>query len=276
MGAFLPITLYECPQPLLVERFESTRGEWRAFAAGQPEALAPQMLARIRTWPEDQDGWPATWMTQPEAARFAAWRGMRLLSPGEWLFSALGQERRLFPWLAYERQDSIANTLDLGLDRPCPVGTFEGGRTPRQIYDMLGNVAEWVSGDVERTVAGVGEHDLASDDERLVSALGGSFRTYLRPIYRPVRSSDFPERALLAYSLHPRSRQDDVGLRCAVPAAEYLQRASTRWGRDPRTLARLTEVGRRWGRSAAPLLAELAQRPGAVPGLAALLEGTGQ
>ena len=75
-------------------------------------------------------------MDELEAERFAAWRGMRLLTPGEWLFCALGAERRLFPWVAYERQDSVANTLDLGLGRPCPVGTFEGGRTPGEVYDL--------------------------------------------------------------------------------------------------------------------------------------------
>jgi hypothetical protein len=271
VSAFLPIVLYEAPEALLVERFESTRAQWAEFARSQPEALAPEMLARVRAWPQEQGAWPATWMTQPEAARFAAWRGMRLLRPGEWLLCALGQERRLFPWVAYERQDSVANTLELGLGRPCPVGTFEGGRTPRQVYDLLGNVAEWVDGSVLD-----GEPVGPPDPERAVSALGGSFRTWLRPIYRPLRSGDAPERAYLAYELHPRSRQDDVGVRCAVAAAGYLESAARRWDDDAATRARLVKTGRRWGRAAAPLLAELSARPGAPPGLAALLEGAQQ
>jgi formylglycine-generating enzyme required for sulfatase activity len=233
------------------------------------------MRARLRGWSAEQDAWPATWMTQEEAARFAAWRGMRLLVPGEWLFCALGSERRLFPWVAYERQDSVANTLELGLGRPCPVGTFEGGRTPRQVYDLLGNVAEWVAGDVLRSATPEGEPAAAGSD-RPVSALGGSFRTWLRPIYRPSRAGDPPERTYLAYSLHPRSRQDDVGLRCAVPAATYLAARAPGWGDDPAVRARLVAIGRRWGAAAVPLLDELAARPGAARGLASLLEGARQ
>jgi len=276
VGAFLPIVLYENPGPLLVDRFEATRAEWQAFASDHPEALAPEMVARVRSWPAEQVSWPATWMTQGEAARFAAWRGARLLTPGEWLFCALGQERRLFPWVAYERQDSIANTLDLGLGRPCPVGTFEGGRTPREVYDLLGNVAEWVAGDVLGSMAAPGDELSAVDSERSSSALGGSFRTWLRPIYRPSRGGADPGSAYLAYRLHPRSRQDDVGVRCALPAEDYLVRNASRWGRDAATRARLVAIGARWGRTVVPLLSELAQRPGAVPGLAALLEGAEQ
>jgi formylglycine-generating enzyme required for sulfatase activity len=273
VGALVPIVLYECPAPLLVDRFEVTRARWAEFAAERPDDLSSEMLARVRAWGASLADVPATWMTQIEAQRYADWRGMRLLAPGEWLFAALGQERRLFPWRAYERQDSIANTLDLGLGVPCPVGTFEGGRTPGQVYDLLGNVAEWVAGDVltglARGPADAGELDA----EREVSALGGSFRTWLRPIYRSPRAGEPSESPFLAYSLHPRSRQDDVGLRCAMPAQPYLERTAALWADDARTQDRLRAVGERWGRSAVPLLRDLVGREGAAPGLMLLLEG---
>lgn len=273
LGTFVPLWLYECPAPLLVDRFEVTRGRWQEFAAERPEDLSSEMLAEVREWGGTQTDFPATWMTQVEAQNYAHWRGMRLLAPGEWLFTALGQERRLFPWRAYERQDSIANTLDLGLGRLCPVGTFEGGRTPGQVYDLLGNVAEWVAGDVLTGLArGPGDGG-ELDGEREVSALGGSFRTWLRPIYRSPRAGEPSESPFLAYSLHPRSRQDDVGLRCATPAQPYLERVAQLWGNSERTQMRLRAVGERWGRGAVPLLRDLAARDGAPPALTALLEG---
>jgi formylglycine-generating enzyme required for sulfatase activity len=268
----VPLALYECPDPLLVDRFETTQGRWEEYAAARPDELSKEMLARVRSWRESQEDLPATWMTQVEAQQFAAWRGMRLLSPGEWLFAALGKERRPYPH-GIDRQDSIFNTLDLGLGRSCAVGTFEGGRTPGHIYDLLGNVAEWVDGDVLANLSQA-PLDAQAGGEHAVSALGGSYRTWLRPIFRwPPRAGESAENPFLAYNLHPLSRQDDVGLRCATPARPYLERSSSLWGNDERALERLREVGERWGRSAVPLLRELASRANAAPGLNALLEG---
>jgi len=270
LAGFMPLVLYECPAPLLVDRFESTRRRWQEYAVARPDEVSKEMLAGMRSWSGSQD-LPATWMTQNEAQRFAAWRGMRLLTPGEWLFAALGEERWPFPY-GTVRQDSVANTLDLGLGTPCAVGTFEGGRSPGQIYDLLGNVAEWVDGDVLASLSSA-PSDASSDGEHEVSALGGSYRTWLREIYRTPRVGEPAENPFLAYNLHPLSRQDDVGLRCATPARAYLERASSSWGDDERALARLREVGQRWGRSAVPLLRELASRAHAASGLNALLEG---
>jgi Sulfatase-modifying factor enzyme 1 len=269
---FMPLR-YSCPDPLLVDRFETTRRRWEEYAVARPDELSKEMLARIRLWnsSQPQPDLPATWMTQVEAQQFAAWRGMRLLSPGEWLFAAVGKERRRFPH-GDDLQDSIANTLDLGLGRPCAVGTFEGGRTPGQIYDLLGNVAEWVAGDVLASLSQT-PFEAQADDEHEVSALGGSYRTWLRPIYNSPRAGEPAENPFLAYNLHPLSRQDDVGLRCATPARSYLETKASSWGNDERALARLRDVGQRWGRSAVPLLRELTSRANAAPGLEALLEG---
>jgi formylglycine-generating enzyme required for sulfatase activity len=195
-------------------------------------------------------------MTQPEARAFAAWRGMRLLEPGEWLWCAMGPNRWSYPW-GTTAQDSVANTLELDLERPTPVGTFESGRTPAGCYDMLGNVAEWVGSPMPSI-------ERVPGDERQ-SAVGGSFRARRSPIYQKM--------TFLTTDLHPSSRLDHVGLRCCVEAEAYLWARAPEWGEDEPTLQRLVAVGRRWGRQASPLLQDLAARPGAPRGLRALAEG---
>lgn len=267
--SFLRLVMYETPQPLLVDRFELTRARWREFTAARPQEVEAILLQRMEEWTAEHDDWPATFMTQAEAQACAQWRGMRLLSSDEWLLCALGPERRQYPWDAYERRDSVANTLDLGLGRACAVGTFEGGRTSRGLYDLLGNVAEWAADDVEARRVGDG----GQRGELRASALGGSFRTWSRPIYRQVSAGDAGDRPYLAYRLDPRSRQDDVGLRCAVQAREWLWERAAELPADAASRARLVAIGRSWGRGAVGLLVELCARQGAPAALQALREG---
>ncbi|MEZ6018671.1 MAG: SUMF1/EgtB/PvdO family nonheme iron enzyme [Planctomycetota bacterium] len=87
---------------------------------------------------------PAPGRHRPEpGAAFAAWNGMRLPTVGEWLWFASRPRAMTYPFGTNPAQ-SAANTLELGLWRATPVGTFPGGRTPgTAIYDLLGNVAEW-------------------------------------------------------------------------------------------------------------------------------------
>ncbi len=69
----------------------------------------------------------------------------RLPSTTEWKQAVTGHGGYRFPW--GDRFGLLrANTLELGLGRPTPVGTFESGRDPARedsCYDLLGNIAEW-------------------------------------------------------------------------------------------------------------------------------------
>ncbi len=246
--------------PLLVDLYEVTRADWLRYHAEARPEIDPLLASHIETWVDGTESWPATYMTQTEARAFAEWRGMRLLSLGEWVFCAMSPSGWAYPW-GTTPQASIANTLELRLERPAPVGTFESGRSPLSCYDLLGNVAEWISEPAPSEY-------LVPGDER-VSAMGGSFRSRRRPLYHK-------DTGFAAELLHPRTRSSDVGLRGAAPAAEFLWNRASAWGQGPQARARLTAVGRRWGRRASPLLDQLATRAGAPPGLRALAEGARQ
>jgi len=263
---FLPATppfpwVVQIGEPLVVDLFEVTRGEWLSYVGAERLELEPSFRRYVQSWAAEGESWPASFMTHAEAAAYASWRGMRLLSADEWLVCAAGISGREFPW--GNRVLLAANTLDLRLGRPAPVGTFEAGRTPDlSCYDLLGNVAEWVAGSPR------GQAPAYGGDER-VTAMGGSFRSWARAL---VDARD----GVFASRLSPGSRFDDVGLRCGAPAGEWLWRNAPDWRDDPETRRRLVAVGGRWGRAALPLLEELASRPGAPRGLAALAEGARQ
>ena len=251
-------------RPLLVDRFESTRAEWREWYLGRPER-DPAFDAVLASWKPETDPWPASFMTLHEARAFAGARGMRLLTAREWIRIACGTRALPYPWGGTEAS-SVANTLNLGVAHPLPVGSFEQGRTPLSTYDMAGNVWEWVEEPIVQP--------LATERGEPVSApaawvMGGSFLARQRRLY------DLDGQGHLVFDrqdLESASRSIDIGLRCGADAGEFLvAHAASLGGESERE--RLLAIGSSWGRDAVPLLEELAATPGAAPSLAILLEG---
>jgi hypothetical protein len=247
-------------RPLLVDRFEATRAEWRAFEAGAAEA-DEAFGAVLATWRTDTDAWPASFMTLAEARGYAAARAMRLPTFREWIRIASGTRGLPYPWGGAEAS-SVANTLNLGVGHPLPVGTFEQGRTTLGTYDMAGNVREWVEDRLPR-----------APEDRTSSApawaMGGSYLSRQRRLHELDVNGELVFDQL---DLEPASRSIDVGLRCVADAREYLLAHAGSYGGE-RSRARLVAIGASWGRAAVPLLEELAAAPGAPPALAFLLEG---
>lgn len=144
-GSLRDLVLFERPErgsggALFVDRFEVTRGDWRAFA-GDPAGRA----AGADAVPTEGDAaLPVSRVDLRQARAFARWRWLRLPRADEWAFAAVGDGRSRFPW--GNREDPTrANTGELGLFEPTPVGTFESGRRGGgdQPYDLVGNVSEW-------------------------------------------------------------------------------------------------------------------------------------
>jgi hypothetical protein len=125
--------------PLFVDRFEVTRGDWAEFAA----TAAGRAVAADQAIYTGEPSLPVGHVDLRQARAFAHWRFARLPRQEEWA-AAVSDGRHQFPW-GSKPDPTRANTGELGLGEPVPVGTFESGRRAggNQPYDLIGNVSEW-------------------------------------------------------------------------------------------------------------------------------------
>ena len=145
-----------------VGKFAVTTAEWRRFVEeggyendewwsdegkawrDSGEQLWPQLAADPEVAEMVLDNQPVVGVTYFEAQAYASSRGARLLSSAERRRVVRCGEKRPYPWGAPFGHGN-ANTREEVLGKPCAVGIYPADCTPSGVYDLAGNVAEWVS-----------------------------------------------------------------------------------------------------------------------------------
>ncbi len=149
--------------------------------------------------------YPVNCVNWEQAKMYCQWKGKRLPNPQEWERAARGSFGRRWPWMFPRAKvpANLAQSKNRFLET-MPIGSFPSGITPNGIYDLIGNVSEWVE-----------DGSMAEDDAQEHLTMGGSYRTRLRDA-KPWRHS---KKSLAA----------DVGFRCAVTTSS-LQAPTTATG----------------------------------------------
>lgn len=107
-------------------------------------------------------GWPVE-VNHHEAMAFCRWQGegVRLLTEAEWTWAVGSNDSR-----SPEFWDLEAHNLNLNYGSPCTVGSLATAKGAAGLYDLRGNVWEWL-GDSFNPLPGFEPHDLYPDHANL-------------------------------------------------------------------------------------------------------------
>ncbi|NOT47099.1 MAG: SUMF1/EgtB/PvdO family nonheme iron enzyme, partial [Acidobacteria bacterium] len=139
---------------------EVTNGEYSEFIRETGHAAPPGWNGH--KFPADTSAFPVVNVSWKDAADFCAWKAgklglpVRLPTEAEWEQAARGPEHLKYPWGADWNKDAAISKETGG--KVSPVKSFPINRSSFGVYDMIGNVWEWVADEI-------GQGDAVSDTD---------------------------------------------------------------------------------------------------------------
>lgn len=130
-----------------IGRYEVTQAEYKRFidATGH-RAPTTCDFGKVNWNPAEQPNHPVVCVSWYDAQAYCQWGGQRLPTEAEWEKAARGSKGLLYPWGDNKVVcDRAAFSGCMGEEAGLrPVGSKSPGTSPYGLYDMAGNVWEWV------------------------------------------------------------------------------------------------------------------------------------
>ncbi|HEY6083930.1 MAG TPA: formylglycine-generating enzyme family protein [Nitrospira sp.] len=190
-----------------IDAYEVTTGQYAAFlrAGDRPQPWQWETID-----PAQHRDRPVIGVDWSDADAYCRWKGKRLPTEAEWEKAARGTDGRLYPWGNMTPTKELANfalgarfSYSLVL---MPVHSYEQGKSPFGLYQMAGNVYEWVRDWYASNYYEVSplRNPQGPDQGQFKVLRGGSW-------------SDLPKYLLTygRFKLPPETRNSYTGFRCA-------------------------------------------------------------
>ncbi len=128
-----------------MDKYQVTVAQYARFLESTHQDSPPEWTAMNKQTNQSRPVANVDWV---DADAYCKWAGKRLPTESEWEKAARGTDGRVYPWGNEPPTRFHANSgkeVWNNHSALSPVGTFEEGKSPYGIYDMAGNVWEWVS-----------------------------------------------------------------------------------------------------------------------------------
>ncbi|HEV7859671.1 MAG TPA: SUMF1/EgtB/PvdO family nonheme iron enzyme [Pyrinomonadaceae bacterium] len=211
-----------------MDKYEVTNAQYKKFcdATGRPLPINPYWTQKslgtndyLNAFPDS----PVIGISWEDATAYARWVGKRLPTEEEWEKAASwgpdAQSKRQWPW----GNEFTKERANVGTDGPEPVREFAAGASAYGVFNMAGNVSEWVASQYLPYEGNHGSGEIRGENfgvhygPNYRVTRGGSFRGNEEQVRTSRRDAGLP---------NSRTQPDDVvskrswliGFRCAVSA----------------------------------------------------------
>ncbi len=191
-----------------IDLYEVTHGQYQNYLKG----IGSKAKLIIPVFMDDPslltaENLPANGVSWEGANDYCKWAGKRLPTEAEWEKAARGERAFKWPWgnSWVENAANIQGEEDQ-FKYTAPPGKFEKGRSPYGLYDMAGNVGEWVADWYD------GSYYLSGSFKNPKGPEKGKFR-----VYRGGSWEDVPAnlRTAKRFQAAPHQTSAVIGFRCA-------------------------------------------------------------
>jgi len=124
-----------------IDIYEVTNGDYKKFV--EATGHAPPFHWPDGKIPKGKENHPVVYVNWFDARDYCTWAGKRLPTEEEWEKAARGEAGNIYPWGNVWDVNKTNNPYKHSTGTE-PVGSYAAGKSPYGLYDMSGNVWEWV------------------------------------------------------------------------------------------------------------------------------------
>jgi formylglycine-generating enzyme required for sulfatase activity len=193
-----------------IDKYEVTVEQYAAYLK-KSGAEPPDFWERVN---QKEDGSrPVVGVDWLDSKDFCEYYGKQLPTEAQWEKAARGTDGRKYPWGSDDPGPLFANFasgVSFSYSKSlAAVGSYESGKSPYGVYDMVGNVWEWVLDNYDKAY-----YQVASSKNPVGPASSD---------YKVIRGGSWSKRPAVARAagrmfLAPNTRSNSLGFRCAGEA----------------------------------------------------------